>query len=53
MSFLAVLFWLIVIFSFLGLWVPPLDRQNRIAFLVCLVCIAILGVKVFGNPLTS
>ncbi len=50
MTFLAILFWLLVIFSFLGVFIPVIERPSRI---VLLVCIAILGLRVFGNPFAA
>lgn len=50
MTFLAILFWLLVIFSFIGMWVPAVERPSRV---VLLICIAILGLRVFGNPFAT
>lgn len=48
MSFVAILFWIILILSVLGIWAPAGYERPRA--IVMLVLIALLGWAVFGNP---
>jgi hypothetical protein len=47
---LAVLFWILLILSFIGPFIPALDRPSRVALLILIL---ILGLKVFGNPMNG
>lgn len=50
---LNILFWILLILTALGVFVPdapPRPYLGRARWIVCLILIAILGFVVFGNP---
>lgn len=46
---LVILFWILLLLSVIGIFVPTYVRVSSV---ILLILIAILGLKVFGNPFT-